>query len=62
MTTREDQGERVNPNIGFIPKVIPLKLFLDMVLLARCVNSPSKDKMAENMVKSRVKAIKEGLP
>ena len=31
---REDEGKRVNPPyslIGFIPRVIPLRLFLEMV-------------------------------
>ena len=31
MKSREDQGRRVDPHIGLMPKVIRLKLFLDIV-------------------------------
>ena len=30
-TTRDYQGKRVNPHIGPLTKVVPLKLFLDIV-------------------------------
>ena len=32
--SRDNQGKRVNPPLGLLTKVIPLKLFLDMVLSA----------------------------
>ena len=43
----------MNPQIGLIPKVIPLKVFLDIVVLLRMLLARCVDVLVEDLFKFR---------